>query len=157
MQKKHISLFIFPIIGTLFYLASVKYTNIVMLSCLPDIVGLLFLSVIMIIVTNQTFFISKLLCNNLLVKIGQGCYFIYLFHIVVMVNIQQTFIDLEWNHLFLANLLSGLLTIGAALISWKLIEYPMMSYGRKKYPYNAQGMKNPVLCNEVSFLQENRF
>jgi len=135
LKKKKTTHFTLPIIGFIIYLAAIKHTNILFLSCYPDIIALLFISVILLVVTNPEMFIARALSNNVLRNIGKGCYFIYLFHIVVMVNIQQTFEDLAWHNLFLANLASVLLTLIAAVLSWKLLEAPLSNWSRKKWPY----------------------
>jgi peptidoglycan/LPS O-acetylase OafA/YrhL len=132
---KRYTFLVFPILGLLIYLAAITPTNIWMTSCLPDIVGVLFMGLILLITASDTF-INRALCNRVLVCLGQRCYFLYLFHIVVMINIQQTFMDIGWNNMFYANSLSLLLTIAAALLSWKLIEYPLMRYAKSRYPYS---------------------
>ena len=122
IKSRKIKLLAFPFLVFIILIALLSHNaNKWIDSLLPDVVCFLFLGVILLSTVNINSTLSKMLSMRYLAVIGKYCYFIYLFHMVFYVNIQQAFEDLQYTNKFVINSTSVVITIVAAAISWKLL------------------------------------
>ena len=127
-----------PIVGAILTLASISIQMrepfwIVVFG--PDILGFLFVGLILIIVLNKKIFINQLLSTRLLTIPGKYCYFIYLFHQVMFANANLFFEGTVFYNGFIVRCIAVSITFASSIISWRFLEYPMSNQARKKWNY----------------------
>jgi peptidoglycan/LPS O-acetylase OafA/YrhL len=92
----------------------------------PLYVAVFFLAVLLFVISSPDAIMSRALRNRLLVISGNYCYFLYLFHYTILDNIGLAIED---------RLLVRLVALGVAfllaVISWRLIEAPLIAIGHR--------------------------
>jgi peptidoglycan/LPS O-acetylase OafA/YrhL len=97
----------------------------------PCYVAFFFLAVLLLAIQNGSGVMKRVLRNPLLMASGKFCYFLYLFHLTVLYNVEAV---LEYP--VLARVISLGLCLGLAFISWRFLESPLIAIGHR-WAYSA--------------------
>jgi len=120
-------------------MASISSATLPPLLCAayPDITGFLFLGVT-ISLANGNVWLGRCLSIEMLSTLGKYCYFIYLYHLVMLEHSFQLLGYFHCDNSFIGGVIGIIFTLIAASLSWKLIEFPLITWSRKKYPYQIR-------------------
>jgi peptidoglycan/LPS O-acetylase OafA/YrhL len=118
-----------------------RFPNEILLSTVgPSLLSPLFLCIVVLAVMHEGSWVSRVMGNRFLGWVGKRTYAIYLFHIPAISLLGAAFRYYGFPHFGIVLALSALcLTLGAASLSWWLIEAPLIKYGhRHKYGRGAK-------------------
>lgn len=93
----------------------------------PSYVAAFFLALLLLVLQNAPGIVGQVLKHPLLVVSGKYCYFLYLFHLTVLYNVELIFDD----NPVVARVVSLCLCLALAFISWRFIESPLIAIGHR--------------------------
>lgn len=110
------------------FLAIAAYSNLPLyLSTLtPSYVAFFFLVVLLLATQESSAVLKRALRNPFLMASGKFCYFLYLFHLTILYNVELVF-----ENPILARLISLPVCLGLAFISWRFFESPLIAIGHR--------------------------
>jgi peptidoglycan/LPS O-acetylase OafA/YrhL len=92
----------------------------------PSYVAFFFLAVLLLAIQNNSGAMKRVLKNPLLMASGKFCYFLYLFHLTVLYNVEAI-----CENAVLARVVSLCVCFGLAFVSWRFLESPLIAIGRR--------------------------
>jgi peptidoglycan/LPS O-acetylase OafA/YrhL len=115
------------------FLAVAAYSNLPLYlgALTPSYIALFFLVVVLLAVQDSSAVLKRILRNPFLTVSGKFCYFLYLFHLTILYNV-ELFLD----NPILARLISLPVCLGLAFISWRFFESPLIAIGHR-WSYSA--------------------
>jgi peptidoglycan/LPS O-acetylase OafA/YrhL len=120
----------------------------------PCYVAFFFLAVLLLAIQNNSGVMKRVLRNPLLMASGKFCYFLYLFHLTVLYNVEAI-----WENAVLARVVSLCVCFGLAFISWRFLESPLIAIGRRwaysvspdrAKGFGALGTTEPILAVDAA-------
>jgi peptidoglycan/LPS O-acetylase OafA/YrhL len=93
----------------------------------PSYVALFFLALLLLVLQDTPGLAGQVLKHPLLVVSGKYCYFLYLFHLTVLYNVELIFDD----NPVVARVASLCVCLVLAFISWRFIESPLIAIGHR--------------------------
>ena len=93
----------------------------------PSYVAVFFLALLLLALQTSSAVAGRVLKHPLLVASGKYCYFLYLFHLTVLYNVELVFED----NPVAARVVSLGVCFALAFISWRFIESPLIAIGHR--------------------------
>jgi peptidoglycan/LPS O-acetylase OafA/YrhL len=92
----------------------------------PSYVAIFLLVVLLLATQESPALLKRVLRHPLLVASGKFCYFLYLFHLTILYNVELVF-----ENPLLARLVSLPVCLGLGFISWRFFESPLIAIGHR--------------------------
>jgi peptidoglycan/LPS O-acetylase OafA/YrhL len=87
------------------------------------------------ILLRPTGWIARMFSWKPIVFVGRISYGLYLYHVVVLIALQRIFVRLGYTHGMRVIVISALVSIGLAWLSFRFYETPFLNWGKRKIGY----------------------
>lgn len=105
----------------------------------PSYVAAFFLVVLLLAIQKSSAVLKRVLQNPFLTASGKFCYFLYLFHLTILYNVELLF-----ENPIVARLVSLPVCLGLAFVSWRFFESPLIAIGHR-WSYSSGAEPDEVL------------
>jgi peptidoglycan/LPS O-acetylase OafA/YrhL len=132
---------VIPVILAIVGLMTVEFgpaTPRIVLWLVPDFLAICFAALVLLVSVRQDHWLAALLRTRFLTIPGTYCYFLYLFHIPVILNMHDLK-ETGWiTNMIAIRLVAMAVLLAGAAFSWRYIETPLIAWARRRWDYTGR-------------------